>query len=214
MFNATDDDDIIMGTTEADEIFARGGNDFVNGGAGNDTIGGAAGRDTLEGGTGNDVVFGAAGDDDVTGGAGNDNIFGGSGNDDLVGGTGNDTLTGGSGNDDLSGGSGDDVFFFAGNFGDDNISDFQFNALGNDLLVFENVSNLSIEFDTGVISGASGPENAIFDITISDGSGNSIEIDHFTSFPGFSLFTTDDFVNGLLDSISGVANISVESLGF
>lgn len=71
----TEGNDNFTGTSSADVVEAKGGNDTVRGGAGNDLI---------DGGTGNDSMFGDAGDDSLIGGAGTDTLSGGSGNDTLV----------------------------------------------------------------------------------------------------------------------------------
>lgn len=80
----------INGTANADDIFARAGNDIAYGYAGDDRIDGGDDNDSLYGGSGNDWLEGASG---------NDVLYGGSGNDTLDGGPGEDTLYGGSGSD-------------------------------------------------------------------------------------------------------------------
>ncbi|MEM9898825.1 MAG: calcium-binding protein [Pseudomonadota bacterium] len=126
-------DDELIGTTRSDVLLGFGGADVIEGLAGNDQINGGGGADTIEGGNGNDQINGGDGNDDIEGGRGNDDIEGGRGNDDirgfgdndmLNGGGGADTLNGGAGNDSLTGGDGNDTFVFAGNFGDDTITDF------------------------------------------------------------------------------------------
>lgn len=105
------------GTTGADIIFARGGDDTVLGGLGDDLIEGGAGNDTLNGQAGNDALEGGAGNDSLNGAVGNDTLQGGAGNDTLVGAAGTDTLEGGSGDDLLNGGAEADVLF--GDVGND-----------------------------------------------------------------------------------------------
>lgn len=123
-----------MGTDSAEEIHARGGDDFIQGGAGDDSIDGAAGDDRLFGGYGDDVVHGSSGDDEVYGGFGNDQLTGeyvegGPGDDAIapephllsqpyadyeahLAGTGEGiTASGQEGDDALFGGSGDDTLF-------------------------------------------------------------------------------------------------------
>lgn len=132
-----------MGDDSAEEIHARGGDDFIQGAAGDDSIDGAAGDDRLFGGAGDDVVHGSGGADAVYGGAGNDQLTGeyvegGAGDDTIapqpyqlsqpysdyqahLGGTGEGiTAHGQDGNDALFGGSGDDTLF--GGAGDDVLS--------------------------------------------------------------------------------------------
>ncbi len=65
----------IRGTTGADRLAGRGGNDSLQGGAGDDRLYGAGG---------NDILLGEAGDDRMAGGAGNDVLNGGSGRDTAV----------------------------------------------------------------------------------------------------------------------------------
>jgi hypothetical protein len=92
-------DDIIVGSSAADNISAGVGNDWIDGGAGNDTIVGGAGRDVLIGGGGDDNIQAGAGSTYLSGGDGNDVLRGGAGDDTIVGGAGSDTMTGSTGND-------------------------------------------------------------------------------------------------------------------
>lgn len=62
----TNQNDVIVGTADADTI---------NSGNGNDTIDGGAGDDTIDGGNGNDIIDGGAGDDTIDAGNGNDIII-------------------------------------------------------------------------------------------------------------------------------------------
>ena len=140
----TQNNDIILGTEQADNIFALGGDDIVNGDRGlnsiaNDTIDGGSGDDIIFGEGGNDLISGADGSDKLFGDAdpnvalfdapfGNDTLFGGSGKDELFGGNGDDSLDGGSGKDDLFGG--DDNDRLIGGRGRDRL----FGGKGNDTL--------------------------------------------------------------------------------
>jgi Ca2+-binding RTX toxin-like protein len=81
--------------------------------AGNDTLDGGAGEDQLYGEDGDDTVRGGAQNDRLDGGNGNDNLQGQEGDDLLYGQAGNDILDGGVGNDILTGGAGLDVFRFS-----------------------------------------------------------------------------------------------------
>lgn len=114
---AVDEDQVIVGTPEEDNLAGGNGNDIIDGLAGNDTIAGKGGDDEITGGAGNDAITGGGGDDVVDGNAGDDALFGNEGADVLDGGAGNDNLDGGSGDDDLAGGNGDDTM--AGGSGDD-----------------------------------------------------------------------------------------------
>ncbi len=115
--------DVLIGGSGNDNLFASRGDDVLDGGDGNDTLFGGAHDDTLAGGAGDDRLFGdvwlqthfatesewsrgegstwrwhseetAAGADYLDGGAGNDQLYGGGNNDVLIGGDGNDELFG------------------------------------------------------------------------------------------------------------------------
>jgi Ca2+-binding RTX toxin-like protein len=127
--------DVVTGTSGADNIQTGGGMDTVYGGDGDDTINSGAGADTVFGGLGNDIINTEAGADTVYGGeqsctgalvdgadtinsgadddivyGGNDNFGGGdctdAGDTSIDGDTGNDTIYGG--NNNAFGGTGDD----------------------------------------------------------------------------------------------------------
>ncbi len=59
--------DILIGTSSADDIRGVGGNDGIAAGGGDDTV---------DGGDGDDLIFGGTGRDTLNGGAGNDLIYG------------------------------------------------------------------------------------------------------------------------------------------
>ena len=77
--------------------------------------------------TGTGAIDGAGNalDNTIVGGKGANQISGAAGHDLLRGGGGADKLDGGTGDDTLIGGGGADRFLFGGNFGDDEIGDFQ-----------------------------------------------------------------------------------------
>jgi Ca2+-binding RTX toxin-like protein len=104
-----DNQNIRLGAQD-DVVFARAGNDGVDGAQGDDVVFGGAGNDRVEGGRGKDVVVGGAGNDRVEGGRGSDVVAGSDGNDHLTGGRGDDVLAGGAGNDMAMGGQGNDLF--------------------------------------------------------------------------------------------------------
>jgi Ca2+-binding RTX toxin-like protein len=124
----TEYDDLLIGTTWADDISADAGNDNIDGRQGNDVISGGAGDDHILGGAGHDTIFGGSGDDILLGQDGNDHLFGGFGDDRLFGGAGNDLLVGAEGADTLDGGDGDDLL--QGGVGDD----FLLDGAGNDVV--------------------------------------------------------------------------------
>jgi Ca2+-binding RTX toxin-like protein len=79
-------DDSLTGTTRADVICTKAGQDEAGGRGGNDVLRMGQGDDGFStGDDGQDVVKGQADDDDVCGNDGNDRIFGGQGADDLGG---------------------------------------------------------------------------------------------------------------------------------
>ncbi|MBM2294229.1 Hint domain-containing protein [Sulfitobacter pseudonitzschiae] len=113
-------DNMTVGSSDAQGDQITSGNDFIVGYGGNDFISAGAGKDTVFGGTGNDTVFGGAGDDiiddefGIGDGLGDDFFDGGAGNDTIYGGAGNDTLVGGAGADFIHGQSGSDVVDYSG----------------------------------------------------------------------------------------------------
>ncbi len=148
----TENDDILEGAENADNIDLLGGNDIFNANGGSDNIHGNAGDDTINGNCGNDNIDGGIGSDNLLGGNGNDTLIGGLGadilsggnNDDfldggadsdtlngdngmdvLQGGDGDDQLNGGADDDTLTGGGGADIFLFARGAGQDLITDFE-----------------------------------------------------------------------------------------
>ena len=125
-------DDNLIGTSSNDRIFARRGNDFIDGGAGNDRIYAGRGNDIIDGGAGNDRIYAGRGNDIIDGGAGNDRIYAGRGNDIIDGGAGNDRIYAGRGNDTITAGSGNDVVY-AGK--------------GNDLVMFDVEENTGSSYN-------------------------------------------------------------------
>ena len=110
-------DDTIFGAAGNDTVFAFDGNDSIQGGDGDDVLSGESGNDALLGETGDDVLMGGENDDYLDGGEGRDFLNGQRGNDALVGRAGDDALEGESGQDLLVGGEGKDIG--NGGFGDD-----------------------------------------------------------------------------------------------
>lgn len=117
---ATNNADVLEGSSQADTInglggddliFARAGNDVVDGGAGRDHLYGAEGDDQLLGGVGDDTLYGGTGTDILRGGADQDRLYGGEQNDVLYGDDGNDVLDGEAGVDQMHGGAGNDSYY-------------------------------------------------------------------------------------------------------
>jgi serralysin len=112
---ATEGNDVLFGTVNADIIDGKGGNDQISGLDGNDILSGGNGDDILSGGNGNDHLRGGNGNDILSGDNGNDYLIGGSGNNTLNGGAGTDILvSSGSGNNILNGGAGRDILVSSG----------------------------------------------------------------------------------------------------
>ena len=133
-------DDVMLGTSGADQL---------QGGRGDDEIRGRGGRDLLEGGGGHDHVHG---------GWGADRLFGNAGDDVLIGARGADVLIGGAGRDVLHGQRGADRFVFRKGCDVEIIADFQNNRDTIDLrsMGFDTVRQALREADrTG--------DNVVFD---------------------------------------------------
>lgn len=156
---ATEDDDLILGSSKDDVLQGLQGNDTLSGGDGFDTVSYAEseagvkvdlGKKTAKGGAGNDTLvgfekcIGSEYGDTLTGDTGDNDLLGQAGNDVLRGGKGDDTLTGGLGRDLLTGGQGGDIFVFStDSVADqaqgwyDTLTDFQ---SGKDKLVFDTLA--------------------------------------------------------------------------
>jgi hypothetical protein len=131
-------DDYISSGTGDDIIIAGPGNDQVNASSGNNVVWGdelgqqdlaVGGNDVLSSLGGNDVMYGGGGDDQLYPGDGQDYVYAGQGNDLVSAGGGNDRVFGGAGNDLLVGDGGDDVI--SGGSG----NDFILGSEGNDVLI-------------------------------------------------------------------------------
>ncbi|WP_417258356.1 hypothetical protein [Celeribacter sp.] len=128
---ATDYNDILSGSTEADQFFGLDGDDKIYGLEGADTLQGGDGNDKIWGGTDNDKIYGGDGDDKLVGQADNDTLWGGAGDDFIKGGPGNDTLYGGEGDDIIKGKKGRDTIY--GGDGNDILNGFN----GRDIIYGE-----------------------------------------------------------------------------
>jgi Ca2+-binding RTX toxin-like protein len=184
-------DDILDGGDDADEIFAGAGADTLTGGMGNDIIHGSDGEDSILGGEGNDSIFGGRGTDFIDGGVGNDVIStNASGTFDSTGSE-NETVRGGEGHDiisatnatngDLRGGTGNDTISSNG------IGAVLYGEEGHDHLTGYNNSELRNGVHTSVpgvklLDGGAGNDTLIArgqDIEISGGADDDvIELHH------------------------------------
>ena len=192
LFGGSGNDSLQGGAgTGADVIWAGGGDDTADGGDGNDTLGGGAGRDTImgeggadtiyagrgadadsvNGGAGNDTAFASGGNDIVEGGSGADELFGGGGDDSIDGGTGSDSLYGGAGDDTLTGGSDADTLFFAGDHGDDTVTDF---SASQDILFLENTVTDFTDLASVQAASTETTQGGVSGLLIDTGGGNSI----------------------------------------
>lgn len=120
IYQGTPDNDVIVGSFAAEQMFGDAGDDVIEGKGGNDEIFGEDGNDTIMGDAGRDFISGGLGNDDLNGGASGDAIYGGEGNDILRGRRGSDYLDGGAGNDKIWGDGLDDIAL--GGTGDDFIN--------------------------------------------------------------------------------------------
>jgi virginiamycin B lyase len=91
--------DVILGTPQADTIWAGGGDDIICAGAGADVVHAGRGHDQVFGVAGVDRLFGEAGADVLRGGVQADGLSGGGGGDRLIGGADRDGCNGGHGTD-------------------------------------------------------------------------------------------------------------------
>lgn len=200
LFGGSGNDSLQGGSgADADVIWAGGGEDTADGGDGNDTLGGGEGNDSIDGHEGDDVIYGGKGssgaDDTINGGGGRDTIFGGSGDDsidggrfddELFGGGGHDTINGGefddrifggSGDDSLSGGSGSDTLFFAGDHGDDTVTDF---SASQDILFLENTVTDFTDLASVQAASTETTQGGTSGLLIDTGGGNSIFLQNIT----------------------------------
>lgn len=76
---ASNFDDDVTGTGNADKIYGEDGNDTISAGDADDFIDGGNGADSLSGDAGKDNIDGGDGDDTMLGGADNDKLIGGGG---------------------------------------------------------------------------------------------------------------------------------------
>jgi serralysin len=134
--NGTNANDVLVGSSDADEISAFAGDDVIYAGAGNDRVITGDGADTVYGADGDDeingypsdplkrdgaytfwsssgplLIYGENGADFIVGSESTDRLYGGAGNDVIYGRGGDDLLDGGDGDDYLDGGEGDNRLF-------------------------------------------------------------------------------------------------------
>lgn len=195
---ATQGDDILIGTEDDDDLNGMGGNDDIGGMDGDDVLLGGNGSDGITGGEGDDELGGGNGSDSLNGGAGDDAINGGNGSDSLEGGQdGDDVLKGGNGSDDLRGGAGDDEL--SGGNGSDRLN----GGSGDDMLKGGNGSdNLKGGDGDDVLKGGNGNDRlsgGLGDDLLKGGNGADVFVftagsDTIQDFkPGMDTITLDGF---------------------
>ncbi|MDP2242366.1 MAG: putative Ig domain-containing protein [Burkholderiales bacterium] len=101
MAEATEDDDLIFGTSGEDVIDGLGGNDEIVGVGGNDLLIGGTGNDYLGGGGGNDILLGGDDVDELEDWNGSNYFDGGNGDDTVLVSGGTGFVIGGRGNDEI-----------------------------------------------------------------------------------------------------------------
>lgn len=158
-----DENDALFGGSGNDALYGEADNDSLSGDDGDDYLDGGDGIDTLSGGAGNDVIKGGLGVDKLRGDSGEDTLLGGDGDDELLGGSGNDYLIGEAGNDTLNGGQGSDIYIFAGDFGQDTVTE-SIDRDADDELVFSGYSLQDLWFQTvgsDLVISVIGTENTV-----------------------------------------------------
>lgn len=139
---------------------------------GDDEIVGDRSDNVIRGALGNDTLIGKEGNDQLDGGPGNDVLIGGRGDDVLIGRAGSDVFRGGAGNDTMTGAFNGDKYFFAGDFGNDVITDFEANNI-NEKLNFVAVDTIESLEDLLVNHASQDGDSVV----ISDGNGNSVTLE-------------------------------------
>ncbi|MDD2653291.1 MAG: hypothetical protein PHX44_09610, partial [Sulfurimonas sp.] len=184
---ATSGDDVIVGTSNGDEIAGEEGDDVIFGGAG---------ADILSGGDGNDTLAGEGGNDTLTGGDGNDYIDGGAGADALYGGAGNDTIAYDILDTEIDGGLGiDTLIVSSGTVNLSNVSNIEVIQLGSGATVIgsDTVSGI----DANDVINATDDANTLIIQSVEEGT-NTININTdslpFTGSVGGYEIYTDGFV--------------------
>lgn len=74
-FRLSNYDDVFLGLSAAETVYAGGGLDLVDGGGGNDRLYGGSGADTVKGGAGGDFIVGESGGDFLYGGTEKDTFY-------------------------------------------------------------------------------------------------------------------------------------------
>lgn len=182
--------DVMYGSTDADNLAGYAGNDVIHGQLGNDTVIGWSGNDRVYGDDGNDLLYGDYnGYAQATQYAGNDVMYGGEGNDSLFGCGGNDVLDGGNGENYLNGGLGDDTYYVYN--GADQV--VEASASGGTDLVYS-----SVNYEIG-----SNVENLTLNGYANiDGTGNSS-----------ANVITGNIGNNVLDGVANTANVGDKLIG-
>ncbi|MEO1095004.1 MAG: Ig-like domain-containing protein [Cyanobacteria bacterium J06638_28] len=131
-------DDVILGTSGSDEIWAGNeGNDLIETGAGNDIIGLSLGNVTVSAGSDDDFVYALSpgdGTNTIDLGSGTDEFWAEGGNNTITG-SGNNTIGLGGGNDSVTTGAGVDFIYSINGGGGTNVLDL---GNGDNIIYVEN----------------------------------------------------------------------------
>ena len=148
--------DVIEGTANGEDIYARQEGGTLYGLGGNDWMVGYGGDDTLYGGNENDSLYGQGGRDLLVGGMGHDNMSGGSGNDVFLyegvhreNNHGNDTINGGEGFDFIKIAAASDITHF-------DLSKVEFTGVERiDMIASEEVEHFNLTLRADQLAGVS-----------------------------------------------------------
>jgi len=169
-------DDTVAGDDGNDRLFGEDGADLINSGAGDDRAHGGEGDDTITGDGGNDRLVGAAGDDNLDGGDGDDRLIGQNGDDHLLGGAGADHLIGGAGHDRYEGGLGDDILVDDGPDGQSDTFVFPSGG-GNDLVSGYDPGFNILELDSALWGGGLSAQQVVDLFAFESSAGTTIMLD-------------------------------------
>ncbi|WP_102110306.1 beta strand repeat-containing protein, partial [Oceaniglobus roseus] len=170
--------------------------------AGDGTLTGSSVANVIEGRDGNDTIDGGSDNDTLNGGTGADSLIGGAGTDSLIGGDDNDTLVGGSGVDVVEGGSGDDLILGTnGSFLDNTNGGAGNDTL--DITAVTQVGGDTFDFATETMTTYGGVLDLIGIEVFLDGAGSNLIIDRagaLTVNAGDGNDTVQENVSGGTDS--------------
>jgi hypothetical protein len=156
LVEGTKEGDFLLGTAAPDDIYTRGGDNFVLAKDGNDRIYAKAGNDYLVGGAGDDLIDAGNGNNKLRGGDGDDRLYSGKGNDIIFGGAGDDLINSGVGDDKVFLGKGRDLVVLNAGKGETTIYGFDRNdrfSLGTDSIDRDDLSLKTFGDNTSIYYG-------------------------------------------------------------